>query len=327
MTSSRRQQIVTLLRRTWPWVVGIAILAGLATRVPLGELRDRLGEGPHLTLALVNALINLAVLGTDSLATWVGLIAVRLRRPFRVVLVVRGATYLLFVVNYAIGQGGFGYYLYRSGAAALRATGATLFLIGTNFATLIVVTAAAWAIGGSRIGGAAMSWTLLACCAAFAVYLVVVARAPGMLARRDVLAPLFEAGLRGHAIAMAGRLPHIAVIVIGHWIALRAWGIPVPFAAGVMLMPALVVASVLPLSPAGLGTTQAAFVALFQDYAAGVTPEQRSAAVLAFAVAHFAYGVLAATAIGLVCAPFARRVARDPLAPDAPAAADHSPAR
>jgi hypothetical protein len=322
-----RARIVTFLRRLWPWLVGLAILAAVATRAPLAEFRQALGRGPHLQLALVNVALNVAVLGSDSLATWVALIALQLRRPFRQVLVVRGATYLLFVVNYAVGQGGFGYYLYRSGVAALRATGITLFLIGTNLATLIVVTAAAWAIRGGDAAGAAMTWTLVASCAAFAIYLAIIARRPGFLAQRSVLAPLFDAGLRGHGVAMLGRLPHIAVIVLGHWVAMRAWGFDVPFAVGATVMPAVVIVSVLPLSPAGLGTTQAAFVVFFRDYAPGATDDQRAAAMLAFAVVHFVYGVLASASVGLVCAPFARRVARD-SSPDAPpAAADHGAAR
>jgi hypothetical protein len=305
--------MMAVLRRAWPWLVGLVILVVVATRVPLAEFRGAIGRGPHLTLAIVNVLINVLVLGSDSLATWVGLIALGLRRPFARVVVVRGATYLLFVVNYAVGQGGFGYYLYRSGVPALRATGATLFLIGTNFAALIVVTTAAWALRGGG-DNPALWWTLVASCAAFLVYLAVIALAPGFAARRELLAPLFDAGLRGHALALAGRLPHIAVIVIGHWAAMRAWGIAVPFAVGMTIMPAVVIASVLPISPAGLGTTQAAFVLFFRDYAAGATADERDAAVLAFAIVHFVYGVLASMSVGLVCAPLARRD-------------DHTPAR
>jgi hypothetical protein len=104
-----------LLRRSWPWLIGLAILAIIATRVPLTGFRDAIRHGPHLALAIVNAILNVVVLGSDSLATWIGLAAVGMRRAFRQVLVVRGATYLLLVVNYAIGQGGFGYYLYRTG--------------------------------------------------------------------------------------------------------------------------------------------------------------------------------------------------------------------
>lgn len=304
------------LRRAWPWLAGLAILAVVATRIPLAEFRAAISRGPHLTLALVNLAINVAVLASDSLATWLALIALQLRRPFVGVLVARGATYLLFVVNYAVGQGGFGYYLYRTGVAPLRATGATLFLIGTNLATLLVVALAAWAArtaaGGAASGPAvAAMWTLTGAGIAFVVYLAVIALAPGFLARRELLAPLFAAGLRGHAVAMLGRVPHVTVVVLGQWAAMRAWGIAVPLAAGLTLMPVVVIISALPISPAGLGTMQAALLVFFSDYAVGATTDERSAAVLAFAIVHFVYGVLASMAVGLTCTMLARRAASD----------------
>lgn len=298
------------LRRLGPWLVGAAILVAIALRVPLSAFRDALSHGSHVALALANAAIAVLLLANDSLATWVALIAMRMRRPFAKVLAARGATYLLLLINYAVGQGGFGYYLYRSGAPALRATGATLFIMGTNLATLLLVTTLAWAVRGIEATSAAMWWTLVTGCAAFGGYLVVIATAPAFLARREVLAPLFDAGLRGHAVAIAGRLPHVTVIVLGYWVAMRVWGIDVPFAVGVTIMPAVVIASALPISPGGLGTTQAAVVYFFSDYASGATADERGATVLTFAIVHFVYGVLAAMTIGLACAPFARRDAR-----------------
>jgi hypothetical protein len=299
-----------LLRRLWPWLVGAAILAIVATRIPLDRFRSEIGRGPHLTLAAVDLAVIATVLGSDSVSTWIGLVALRMRRPLREVLAVRGATYLLFLVNYALGQGGFGYYLHRTGVPALRATGATLFLIGTNLATLLIVTTVAWWAHGAT-ADPALWWTLLGGCAALAVYLAVIAVAPGVLARRQLLAPLFDAGVRGHALAMLGRLPHVTVMVVGHWLALRAWGIAAPFGVSISLMPLVVIASVLPISPAGLGTAQAALLYFFRDYAAGATTGDREAVVVAFGVVHFVYGVLASLVVGVACAPFARRVRAD----------------
>jgi hypothetical protein len=295
-----------LLRRLWPWLVGTAILAVVATRIPLAGFRAALGRGPHLLLASVDLAVVAMVLASDSVSTWVGLHALGMRRPLREVIAVRGATYLLFLLNYALGQGGFGYYLHRSGTTPLRAVGATLFLIGTNLATLLVITALAWrAYGGGDPG---LRWTLVGGCAALVVYLAVIAVCPGPLARRQLLAPLFEAGLRGHALAMVGRLPHVAVMVIGLWLAMRTWGFAVPFGEGIAILPLVVIVSALPISPAGLGTTQAALVYFFQGYAAGATAADRGAEVLAFAVVHFVYGILASLAVGLACTPLARRV-------------------
>ncbi len=97
------------------------------------------------------------------------------------------------------------------------------------------------------------------------------------------------------------------MIVLGHWFAMRAWGIPVPFVVAATIMPAVVIAALLP-TPGGLGTTQVALVYFFSSYASGATGDDREAAVLAFSIVHFVYGVLSQLAVGVVCIPFARKL-------------------
>jgi len=309
------------MRRWWPWLTGAVIVVVIATRVPLAALRASLNHGPHLALAATCLGIGVATLLSDTWATWIGLVSLGISRPIGKILVARGSTYLLFLINYAVGQGGFGYYLYRSGLTPLRATGTTLFLMGTNLATLLVATTVSWFFQGhheASTANAAMWWVLVAGCAGYALYLLIIACSPGFLVRRELLAPLFDAGLRGHALAMLGRLPHIAVMVLAFWVGMRVWGIEVPFATGITVLPAVVIASVIPISPAGLGTTQAAMVFFFRDYAAGATADDRSAAVLAFSIVYLAYAVVASALVGLVCTPFARRAGVTP-APAQPA--------
>ncbi len=301
-----RRGLIGFLRRAWPWLVGIAILAVIVARVPVASFRDAMTHGPHHWLAAVNLAIIAVFLVTDGVATWIGLIAVRLRRPLFDVVVVRGAIYLLFLVNYALGQGGFGYYLHRTGAPIKQAVGATLFLMGTNLAVLLLLTSGAWAVVGGGVP-AALWWTLTVGSAGFAAYLVVVALSPGFLVRRDWLAPLFDAGVRGHAIAMVGRVPHVFFLAFSQWLAMRVWGIDVPLSAALTIAPAIAIAAALPISPGGLGTTQAAFVYLFSDYAAGATVDERQAVVLAFSIVQFVYGALASAVVGLACIPLARR--------------------
>lgn len=297
-----------VIRRALPWVIGLAILAVIATRVPVKEFRQAISHGPHVQLGLVTFASIAVVLCTDSLTTWIGLLALRIRRPLAHVFAVRGGSYVLFLVNYALGQGAFGYYLNRTGISGLRAVGVTLFLIGTNLATMLLVTTATWMLATSAPAHAALWWTLVGGSLAFLVYLVIIAVAPRFVAKIQVLAPLFDGGVRGHLIAVVGRVPHIAVLVLTYWVAMRVWGIPVPLVAGLTLMPAVVIASVLPISPAGLGTTQAALVYFFSDYAAGATADERQAHVLAFAIVYLVYSIVAALAIGLACTPSAKRL-------------------
>ena len=303
------------LRRALPWLVGIAILVVIATRVPVASFRQAIGEGPHVQLGLLTLATTFLILCTDSFSTWIGLIALRIRRPLMHVFIVRGASYVLFLINYALGQGAFGYYLNRTGIAGLRAVGVTLFIVGTNLATLLVVTLITWIVAGNDPAHAALWWTLVVGCAGFLFYLLVIAVSPRMLANIQILAPLFDGGVRAHVVAVIGRLPHIAMVVLSYWLAMRVWGIPVPLVAGLTLMPAVVIASVLPISPAGLGTTQAALVYFFSDYAAGATADERHARVLAFAVVYLVYNIVSALVVGLGCTPFAKRLGLMPRNP------------
>lgn len=294
------------LRRSWPWFVGAAILIAIIARVPFAAFRDALTHGPHHWLALLDLIITIVVLGTESAATWVGLVVVRMRRSFVDVTAVRGATYLLLLINYALAQGGFGVYLHRTGATARQAIGATLFLMGTNLAALLLLTSAGWAVEGDAVP-AALWWTLTAGTIGLGIYLVIIVIAPRSLWRTDWLAPLFDAGMRGHAIAILARVPHVIFIVFSQWLAMRVWGIDVPVSAALTVVPAIAIAAALPISPGGFGTTQAATVYFFSDYASGATADDRAAAVLAFSIVHFVYGLVAVVLVGLPCVPRARR--------------------
>ncbi len=296
------------LRRAWPWFVGVAIVVVFVLRVPFDAFRNAIDEGPHVTLAAVDAAIVVAILALDTFATWVALAVADARWTLRKVFAIRGATYVLSLINYAVGQGGIGYYLHKDGVSGLRAAGITLFMMGTTFITLVGF---AGALSAGQHVDPRMMWTLVAIGAAFVIYLGIVGIAPAALARRELFAPLFDAGLRGHAVAIAGRVPHVAVIVLGHWVAMIAWGYPVPFAYSMLVLPVVALASVLPISPAGLGTTQAALVYFFAAYAPGVTDDARAANVLAFGIVHFVYGTVFQLAAGLLCVPFARRYSHD----------------
>ena len=295
-----------IVRRTWPWIFGIVVVAFVARKVPFDAFREALGSGLRPGLVAVELLAVVLALGTDAIATWFALVAAKMQRPVAQIAAVRGASFVLFLVNYVLGQGAFGYYLKRTGASGFRATGATLFLIGTNLATLLLLATLAWGIRGEDLD--TKLWTTLVVgSAAFGVYLVIIGIAPRVLADREVLAPLFDAGVVGTAIAVATRIPYVMVMTFGPWVAMRVWGIPVPFATAASTMPMVVVASALPIAPAGLGTMQASMVYFFSSFAEGATSDIQGAHVFAFSIVHFVYTVLATLLVGLACIPFARR--------------------
>jgi hypothetical protein len=87
-------------------------------------------------------------------------------------------------------------------------------------------------------GGMPLFWPALIMVPGLA-YLTVIAWRPALLARLDLLAPLFEAGLRGHLVAMAASVPYLLALFLGIWLPIRFFGVDMPLASALALLPKL----------------------------------------------------------------------------------------
>ena len=332
-------------RRWLPWVVAASILAALAARLPRAQLLHALATGPAAAVALCSAAVAVVVLLADAWATLRAFAVTGVRCRWRGLLLARGTTYLLGLINFAVGQGGMGLYLNRAGVGPLRTLGMLLFLMGTQVAALAAVAAAgvgaealtAWRNGGAAAGGAAGaaaaggvagaggpagvgagaaaaltgSLPLLAGLAvALALYFGLLGWRPAWLARRPVLAPVFAAGSKGFLAATAARLPHALLLDFGWWLGLRIWGIPLPPAQGLVVLSVAVLVAVLPVAPSGIGTLELALVQLVSPYAPGATAAAQRAGVLAFSLVYHLFGLAAQALIGLLCLAGMTRRAR-----------------
>jgi uncharacterized membrane protein YbhN (UPF0104 family) len=307
-----RQALAEGARRWLPWLVAAAILAFLVREIRLEPLRDAFRHGAYVALSLFIVFELVVTLPVDTFATREALAAAGIFRPWSEVMYARGATYLLGLLSYVAGQGGMGFYLVRAGVPVARSAGAVLFLLIANGIVLVLLGAVGLAVELARGGlqGAPAGLLLLTIAAALGgtvVYGVLIAARPRWLARYGLLAPLFEAGLRGNARAVAARFPHMLLLAVLHWLAFRIWGIAVPAVPGLALNPIVLLLSALPVTPGGLGTTQALQVLFFSPWAPGATGDDRAAAVLAFSLVHHAVNLVVQAAIGLACLPPFRR--------------------
>jgi uncharacterized membrane protein YbhN (UPF0104 family) len=309
-------------RRWLPWLVAAAILAGLTLRLPRAQLLRSLAAGPSWQVALCSAAVVGAALLADVWATLAAFAATGVRCRWRGVLPARGATYLLGLLNFAVGQGGMGLYLHRAGVAPLRVLGTLLFLFATQVGALAAVAAAgtlppALGAGGRPLAGSlplpsavTAVTAVTALVAAFAVLLVVLAWRPAWLLRHRLLAPFFAAGGGGFLRATAARLPHVVTMVAGLWLGLRLWGVALPLARGLVVLSVAVLVTVLPIAPSGLGTLELALVELTSAYAPGPTAAAQRASVLAFSFVYHLFAIAAQAAVGLLCLAWLARRAR-----------------
>ncbi len=290
-----------LLRRLLPWAVAIGILGYLFATTPLNDIRDAVARTSLPLLILVATVYTVALLSADSFSMWIGFREAIPATPLRfgAVLVIRGASYLLAILSYSAGQGGIIYFLKRYHGIKLGpAAGAVLLTTGAFVIVLALL------VGGGMLAGAVPERAELhlvagAVVASVPAYLVLVALRPRFLTRWSLLRPLFDAGVGGTLRVAGGRLLHATALVLGHWTVLRLFGVEVPLLDATVRLPVLFLVAALPISPAGLGTTQAAAITLFASYAPDATAAARHARVLAYSLSLQFISTLVVALIGL----------------------------
>ena len=288
------------LGRWLPWAVGLGLLAWLLYRVPLTELRTAMGRGPALALSLYAAAHLLISFVTDTAATRTGLAVVGIHRPFGEILWVRGATYLLGLVNFTLGQSALAVHLARTRIRWAVAAGATLLQVLVNFVALALLVAVG-ALFYSPLPRQAR-WLLVGVIvASVAVTIGVWALRPAWLTRRSVMGPFFDTRLAEHGRALAARLGHFVLFSLLYWGALRVWGIPVPPGEAVVLVTLLMFLAALPITPYGIGTVQVAQVLFFSSYVEAASAAEREASVLAFSLVQYAASLLVQGGLGYGC--------------------------
>jgi hypothetical protein len=283
------------------WSVTLGLLYWVFATVPLARAWQALvAAGPASVLG-ISAGYFLYTFAADALATWAtfGWFCAKLR--LRDVIAIRGVTYLLALVNYNVGQGGIVYFVVKKhGVGVARATGTILLTMGVLLVALLLLAAVgstAAGAGDPRLG--AMQKITAVGLVGFVLYLVLIRVRPPWLTRRELLAPLFDAGITGHFKALLVRFPHVAGHVLFQWALLRLFRVEVPFLAAASLLPVVFVVGWIPIAVQGLGTQQVASIALFAKYATGTTADERAAQVVAFSLTLSALMVCFSAILGL----------------------------
>jgi len=194
-----------------------------------------------------------------------------------------------------VGQAFLTYYVARAYRVPLaRMAGGTLLVYVSWMGCLLGAGAVALLAAGQPLLRPALAL------GAGVVYLAVIALRPARLARIKLLAPLFEAGLLGHLVALVVRIPHFLVLFLGSWLPFSFFGVDIPPIQALTYVPILMVAVTLPLTPQGVGTRDLVAVTFFERFAAGATHEERLAALAAATTSWAVAITLVEALIGLI---------------------------
>jgi hypothetical protein len=286
------------LTRLLPWLITAGILAYLFARLPLRHVIDAASRAAVWTIPALAAIVLLVYLA-DCVAIWKTFGWFVAPLSFRDTLTLRGATYLLALVNYALGQGAFVYFLNRTrGVALVRAAAAVVLIMGINLLLLLFLSTLGLVLGAESLPEvSSLIWIAYL---GLAIYVTMLIWRPRWLERRPILDVLLNAGLGGHVRSLVVRLPHVAVLLVLNHVALHAFGVEVPALQTLLCFPVVLLVAVLPISVQGVGPTQGAMIFFFARYAQGDTA-MREATVFAASLGTQAIAWCVQVSLGLLC--------------------------
>lgn len=218
---------------------------------------------------------------------------------FRDIFAARGVTYLVMILNYPASQAAFAYYLKRKyGIAIFEALGVFLFIIFIDLLWIITLAFAGSFFQEYTIGSVPLGHTVkMVSVCAYTVALVWVAfwcRWPEKIIGRRFKVPFIEK-LRGRKVfhifdqarvadylkTAVMRIPIHFTIIISMYVVVKTFHTHIPFTKILGNVPLVFFIGTLPITPGGLGTTNAAMVELLSPYLSGpvfktgsVTPQE-----------------------------------------------------
>jgi hypothetical protein len=260
--ASRLRDARTLVHPALAIALTAALFALIMRGVPFAALARALRDADYrlfLAFMIPNTLFYFA---WDTLVLTVVVRWFHGAVPYRDLLPVRAASYVVGFFNTNLGRGAMAAYLSRRLHAPFLELGSTVvFLVLTEYTQLVV-----WSMLGLFGFHAEVSRSLLLAAGAVAIFWLVVR---WLLAPRDwSLARTFRLATParyGQIVLL--RAPMFLVSLCAHYYAAHAFGIYIPFSQMLTFLPVIFMLAALPVTVAHLGTTQAAWVLFFSQYA------------------------------------------------------------
>ena len=289
------------LGRILPWAVTVVLLFYVFRMISFRDMGKAIVQAPNWTVPAFVVLVFGVYLG-DCFAIWKTFGWFVARLSFREVLVVRGATYLLALVNYTVGQGAIVYFVNRSrGVPLLRGTAAVLLIMGTNILLLLIFATIGLVVAPDM--PVILRKIVFAAYGALAVYSVLLLLRPRWLTSRPIFDVLFAAGVSGHLKTVLVRVPHLGILMMFTYTSLRAFGVQVPVSHAILYLPMIYFIGVLPIAVMGLGTTQFMMILLLSRYVPGAAqdPAKAVAAITAASLGGQAVALAIQATLGVFC--------------------------
>lgn len=289
------------LRSAVQWGVGLLILWLLFRNVPFAEAMEAARRADLTLLVVASLLVAIIWFLLDSAA--LSFLFSRFHVPFsyREARSIRALSYLLAMVNWNLGSGAIMLHLRRTKGLPLTASLASMLFYNSLDGFVLLGMAAfgfATAAGGMQdfAIGVGIAFAVL-----LALVLAIRSDRPAWepldrLRGATVLRTIRTATPADFALMGVARLVYFLIFVLYFWAALRAFSVEVSATYLMGTVPLVLLSGVLPITPAGLGTQQAAMLYF-------LSPFGEEASILAFGLAFPVLMMLARLPLSLLYLP------------------------
>lgn len=282
-----------VLKNVVPWLMCVLIFAYLFWHFGKdGSLHpDEIWRTLKLVqwpLLLVSGLLYfMVVLYADCIGIHHFIVRFAATVSFKETMLVRGVSFLMMIFNYGAGQGAFAVYLRKTRRAPLaRSLGAMLFLSSADIMLIFASGVVALCFHDVMFEGISLRATLLpAVGGIYLLYLAWIAfwrnadaawmrrlrrlRAVDWLLAHDVFHIFREAKAWDYVLLFLYRAPVLAVVVCGYNLAVMSFNAHIDWVYILLYNPIILFVGSLPLTPAGLGTSQVLMLRFYQDVTTG----------------------------------------------------------
>lgn len=281
--------MITIIRKLLPWLVAIAIFYWLFSKIDPQEILAATHSADMLSFSFYAVLyfFVIHILDCAAIKHFISRFAAPISH--RESWIVRGVTYLIMVVNYHAAQGAFAMYFKKThGAPLAKSLGTMLFV---SLVDLVIVLGCAFI--GACLGGAEgqlkilgpllliLAPVSLVCFTLWAwfwknLHLPILQKLTRFRLCRwvmthDTFFIFREAGRKDYFAAFLYRVP-INIVSIGAFnLALWSFGAHLSWSTLFLFNPIIIIVGTLPITPAGLGTSQVLFVEFFKDFVPATT--------------------------------------------------------
>lgn len=271
--------LLTFFKKILPWVVAGLIFAWLFNKYPPQNIWNSLKTVDILALCLVAVGYFTIMFILDTFSVTRVLRRFGHKESFVELLPARGMTYLIMVINYAAAQLAFAFYQNRRHGVPISEMlgifGIIVVIDLTILSSLAFIstffTSWPFEVAGMNIASFVRLFTTMIYVGLAVSILFWNGRLGKIgflekLRTKDFFSVLCRAKLADHFSVALYRLPVHVFIMIGMYFAVKPFHADIPFVAIVSNIPIIFFIGSIPISPGGIGTSNAATVELFKPF-------------------------------------------------------------